>query len=283
MGRAWNDLHERCGVLDGVTGDLYAVIGDDYDERAARWLLAAIEREARSGRLVHIVSVPADPIYEVSARFSYQAEDGEVSQVAAKSRSQRYPLYPALEPADWGAEVEVTYSDGSRLSGAGHALFESRAAASLAARIFPGSAPLSLRGALGAEAQENRSVWRVREAVADASQQLRNCQRYRPAPGVCAVYQGGLDALGDQQVLAALFGDLTIAIEREANHSGPAFLGRNGVLSPTKHRGVSAVRYQRTDSSVAVVLNPWSDAPISPGLFRRPVWVLDGERFVLAT
>lgn len=188
MGRAWTDLRARCERVSGVTGDLYAVVGDTYDERAARWLLAAIEREARSSRLLDVVSVASEPIYEVTARFWFRAEDGEVSQIAAKSRSQRYPLYPARDPVDWGERIEVTYSDGTASVGLAYEVFEEPASASLAARIFRSTARLSLRGTLGASAQENRSVWRVREVVASAGQQLRNCQRYQPAPGICAIY-----------------------------------------------------------------------------------------------
>lgn len=281
MGQAWNDLRGRCARVQAATGDLYAVIGDDYDERAGRWLIATLEREGRPRHHVDVVAIPADPDYEIAVRLAYDTGDGRIEQICAKSQSGRYPVYPALEPVDWAAEVVVTHSDGTETSAAAHRVLETDAGARLAARVFPGTTRLELRGTLGADAHENRSVWRVREAIGDANRQLRNGQRCRPAPGVCAIYHGSLDALGDQQVLAALFGDLTIAIDLDPIRPGPAFLGRNGVLSPTKNRGVSAIRYQRSDDSTTVVVNPWADIAIEPGMFRQPVWVVDGDQVML--
>jgi hypothetical protein len=281
MGRAWNDLRARCDRVEEVTGDLYAVIGDDYDEGAARWLIATLEREAPTRRRIDVVTIPADPIYEVTVRFAYDSEDGRVEQICAKSRSGRYPAYPALEPADWAAEIVIAYPDGSQTCAAAHRVLETCSSARLAARVFPSARRLELRGTLGADAHQNRSVWRVRQSVGDANRQIRNGQRFRPAPGVCAIYHDGLDALGEQQVLAALFGDLTIPIDRDPIRQGPAFLGRNGVLSPNKNRGISAVRYQRAADNVTVVMNPWTDIPLDIALFQQPVWVLDGDQLVL--
>ena len=281
MGRAWNDLRARCARVEAVTGDLYAVIGDDYDERAARWLIATLEREAPTMRRIDVVTIPVDPVYEVTVRFAYDSDDGRVEQVCAKSQGGRYPAYPGLEPADWAAEIVIFHSDDTETSDAAHRVLETNANARLAARVFPSAARLELRGALAGDAHANRSVWRVREAIGDANRQLRNGQRCRRAPGVCAIYHDSLDALGEQQVLAALFGDFTIGIELDPIRPGPAFLGRNGVLSPNKNRGISAVRYQRAADSVTVVVNPWSDMPIDGTLFQEPVWVLDGDQLVL--
>lgn len=281
MGRAWNDLRARCARVQAATGDLYAVIGDDYDERAARWLIATLEREGLPRRHIDVVTVPADPIYEVTVSFAYDSEDGRIVQLCAKSRNGSYPVYPALDPADWTAEIGIVHSDGTQAIGAAYRVLETHASARLAARVFPSASRLELRGTLDADARENRSVWRVREAVGDANRQLRNGQRHRGAPGVCAIYHDGLDALGDQQVLAALFGDLTIAIDLDPVRQGPAFLGRNGVLAPNKNRGVSAVRYQRSANSVTVVLNPWADFAVDSRLFRQPVWVRDGDQLIL--
>lgn len=281
MGRAWDDLRARCAKVEATTGDLYAVIGDDYDEKAAKWLIGSLASEAASERRVDVVVVPGDPVYDVTVRFEYAAEDGLIVQACARSESGRYTVYPGLEPNDWGKEIQILHSDGSKSAAALYEVLEADADAKLAVRIFPSTTPLQLRSTIGAGARENRSVWRVRQEIRYTNRQLRNGQSYQAAPGVCAIYQDGLDALGEQQVLAALFGDLTVQVMPNPTQLGPAFLGRNGVLSPTKNRGVSAVRYERAATSVTVVVNPWAAHAIDAGLFRQPVWVLDGDRLVL--
>ena len=281
MGRAWDDLRARCAKVEAATGDLYAVIGDDYDEKAAKWLIGSLASEDASERRVDVVVVPADPVYDVTARFEYAAEDGPIVQTCARSESGRYTVYPGLEPNDWSKEVQILHSDGSKSASVLYEVLEADADAKLAVRIFPSTTPLQLRSTIGAGARENRSVWRVRQEIRYTNRQLRNGQSYRAAPGVCAIYHDGLDALGEQQVLAVLFGDLTIQVMPNPTQLGPAFLGRNGVLSPTKNRGVSAVRYERAATSVTVVVNPWAAHAIDAGIFRQPVWVLDGDRLIL--
>lgn len=281
MDRAWADLRARCARVEATTGDLYAVIGDDYDEKAAKWLIGSVASDAATERRVDVVVVPADPVYDATVRLEYATEEGLIVQSCARSESGRYTFYPGLEPNDWSKEVQILHSDGSKSAAALYDVLEADADAKLAVRIFPSATPLQLRSTIGAGARENRSVWRVRQEIRYTNRQLRNGQRYQAAAGVCAIYQDGLDALGEQQVLAALFGDLTIPVMRNPTQLGPAFLGRNGVLSPTKNRGVSAVRYERAATSVTIVVNPWAAHPIDARLFRQPAWVFDGDRLVL--
>ena len=93
-------------------------------------------------------------------------------------------------------------------------------------------------------------AFRLPREIHKANQQLRNGQNHVPGPRVCVIYHKGLEASDDRMFLAALFGDLTVPIDLNPTRMGTTFLGRNGILSVKQNRGISAVRYVRSDPDV---------------------------------
>jgi len=122
---------------------------------------------------------------------------------------------------------------------------------------------------------------RIRESIDEANDQLRSGQNCLPAPGICVIYHESLDATSGRMFLAAIFGDLTVPIELNPIQPGGPFLGRNGILAPTKNRGVSAVRYVTSGAVDAIALNPYAEYPVEAAMFRTPVWVADGASIAL--
>ena len=91
------------------------------------------------------------------------------------------------------------------------------------------------------------------------------------------IYHETLDFLSEHQVLAALFGDLAIPISTYGRSLGEPRFGGNGAWSSKKNRGVSALRYVRTNESITTVINPWAEHAIDPRAFSEPYWQVDGE------
>jgi hypothetical protein len=125
------------------------------------------------------------------------------------------------------------------------------------------------------------TVRRIREAIDEANDQLRSGQNCVPAPGICVIYHESLEATSGHMFLAALFGDLTVPIELGPIQPGEPFLGRNGILAPTKNRGVSAVRYVTSGTVDAIALNPYAEYRVEAAMFRAPVWVAEGASIAL--
>jgi hypothetical protein len=277
LDRAFDDLRARCLREEGLVGDLYVCVGASYDERAARWLIRHLRRGPRSDTAINILTVPTDPDFSRALHFQYESTAGDVSQSSVAAESGKYPFYPALEPRNWSNKVVFRTKDGMEEEGPELYDFLESDDSLLAVRLCPSQEPLTVHGAIGPGFHKNSTTARIRAEVKDSNSQLRNGQKYCPAPGVCVIYHESLDFAGDRHVVAALFGDLIASIGADGR-PGEAVHGRNGAWSARKNRGVSALRYIRTEQSVTTVINPWADVPIDVGLFRERVWKMENGR-----
>jgi hypothetical protein len=280
---AWNDLHERC-QKSRLTGTLYAFIGE-HDQRAAKAAfryVKRIHREVTEDGPNIIVMIPGDPDYNANVRVEYESRDGKHTvQVGPGSVSGQYQCFPSLEPANWSAVATLRASTGAETTARLHKILLSRISPPLVLRAFHSTEPLSL-SAGHSEARDNTSQSRIRRALADCNSQIRNGQRFNAAPGIAVIYQDFPDALGPEQLLAALFGDLTIEVLRDPARLGRAALAGNGALTRTDNRGISAVRYIRRNANADFVVNPHAEHALPWEHFADAAWVHDTDRYVLS-
>ena len=80
---------------------------------------------------------------------------------------------------------------------------------------------------------------------------------------------------GDVQVTAAAFGDLQIPV---GGTIADAVYGSGAAWTANKNRGVSALRYICSPDSATVVINPWADYQIDPGVFVEQPWTMINRR-----
>src|SRR4029077_1169155 len=186
-------------------------------------------------------------------------------------------FYPALEPKQWDDEIVIYSSRGANEVKQLYDVLEAIDEPAIAAQLFPSANALQLHGIIGSGFSENRSKTRIRAAVAESNAQLRNGQRHRPAPGICIIFHESLDFAGEDQVVAALLGDRVHQII-DGVTIGEGFFGRGGAWTASKNRGVSALRYVRTQDSVTTIVNPWAEYPVDFPLFEEPVLIVRDGR-----
>lgn len=275
MNRAFNDLRHRCSQQDGITGDLFVCVGDVYDQLASRWLVNEIRSRQSATKCVVVLAVPTDVLdYSRTVRFEYESTDGRVLQSSPTSDSGTYPFYPGYEPSHWGSRATLV-TDSSRHEGPElYDLLESPDAL-ISAALYPSDSPLTAHTCVVPAMTGNRTDVRIRKAIKYANSQLRNAQSRRPAPGLCIIYHETLDFAGDDQVAAAAFGDLQIPV---GGTMADAVYGAGGAWTERKNRGVSAIRYVRTDTSITNVINPWAEFPLDPQLFLERPWSMRERR-----
>jgi hypothetical protein len=279
---AWNDLRARCDKSH-LTGQLYACI-DVNDQRAAKAAFKHIERlhrEVVADGTNYIVMIPGDPAYGTNVRLEYEASDGRRTvQVGPASISGQYQCFPSLEPGNWSEVAALRNSNGVVVTAKLYTFLLSRVPPPLVLRLFHSTERLSLSAGHSAM-RNNTSQSRIRRAVADCNSQFRNGQRFAAAPGIAVIYQDFPDALGAEQFLAALFGDLTLEVIRDPPRLGRAALSGNGVLTRTDNRGISAVRYVRRNADAVLAVNHHAKFPLTWEHFAEAAWVHDADRYVL--
>lgn len=272
--RAWNVLCRRADKIRGM-GEGHILVGQTFDDKAAAQLIKCLGRELgrQSRASVRIVAVPVDPEVGRWARLSYSLPDGSlVEQVGPAALSGSYPSYPSCEP-HWSKPATLALSDGTTMQVPAFRLLNV-AAGKVALRLFDSETPFKISSASLYEATRNRSRERVREAIDEANDQIRNGQLYKTAPGIACIYQESMEALGGRTLLSALFGDLTVPIDRHSRKFGEAFFGRNGILSPDKNRGVSAVRYTGHGGKTTFVVNPWAAHSLKWEIFAEEAYLM---------
>jgi hypothetical protein len=282
---AWNDFRARIEKIHGATGTVYAMTSQTYTEAhgkiAARLVSELIQGPAPTSREVNeVIVIPPDPLPNALVTIRYESTAGEVIQVGPKTVSGRYHYYPSYEPRDWAQEVDIVCGADLLERRQIYDVFIGDSDGPIAVNYCRSNSPIWCT--LMSMGGRNTTAARLRLVVNDANDQLRSGQNAAPAPGICVIYHESLEATGGRMLLAALFGDLTIPIALNPIQPGTPFLGRNGILSATKNRAVSAVKYVSLGSEELIVLNPYARYPIESRIFRTSVWQESGGIFTLS-
>lgn len=279
---AWNDLHDRCAKAR-ANGRLYAAVGQ-FDPKAAKSVIKHVERihqELAQDGPNYVVMIPGDPAYGNNVRLEYDSRDGKRTvQVGPASASGKYTCYPSLEPRQWSATVTLRAATGAETTGPLFDLLLGKVSPLLAVQVFQATEQLSLGGG-HSEVRKNTSQDRIRRAVADCNRQIRNGQKFAQAPGLAVIHQDFPDALGPEQFVAAMFGDLAFEVNRDEPRVRRVVLTGNGVLTATDNRGVSAVRYVRRHADAVFVVNPHAEHALPWEHFAESAWVHDTDHYVL--
>jgi hypothetical protein len=279
---AWNDLHRRCEQSGDLIGTLHVLVGIGYDEKAGKNAIAHIRKicDESDAQSVQVVLIPREPDYSRSIKLVYRSTDGTaVVQRGPASTSNTFGFHPSYPPSSWADLVDVEVIGGERFSVEAYDALESNGEPLLVLVWERSAERLRILGGAG-PAQWNRSVDRVRRAIADASNQLKNGQQYRAVPGLIIIYQDDFSALGDEQFCAALFGDITYQISVSSSRVfGPPHFGANAVLQSGLNTSVSAVRYVRRGGAIALV-NPHARYPVDIDVIGEPVWVVERDAIV---
>jgi hypothetical protein len=284
----WNDFRSRIERFRDATGEVYAMTSETYSEAHGKVAARLVSQIAKSPPpssmgLKEAIILPPDPLpNNAIVQIRYESTEGEVTQIGPKSISGLYGYYPSYDPRDWSQQVEVVTLVGGKPDRRQlYDVLDADRAGPVSLAYYRSATPLRL-GTLMTSIGRNTTTDRIRSVIDDANEQLRSGQACVAAPGICVIYhEVSLEATGSNMFFAALFGDLTIPIALNPTKLGTPFLGRNGILSPSKNRGVSVVRYVTLGSTETIAINPYAAFPIQPDIFRAPVWVADGEALTL--
>ena len=219
---------------------MYATVSPSYTEADGKLAAHLLRKLANSpppsgSDVTEVILVPSDPVPDTTLTIRYASSEGPVIQIGPKSASGRYRYYPSYDPDDWAQEVELACAGEDPVRRQGYDVFEGDSDGPVALIYDRSESPLTLVSLMSAGGYSTTAA-RIREAIDEANDQLRSGQSCSPAPGICVIYHESLDATSGRMFLSALFGDLTIPIAlNPVRPGGEPFLGRNGILSPTKN------------------------------------------------
>ena len=272
-------------------GQAVATVADDVTQKDVKNALPLAERALRQLREDHdppartFVVIPQEPDYGRSVRIWVESEAGSEVLHCCRPRTGRYGRPLSAAPLRLGKPAVVVDEAGEREEvsplelGLGDDIFR------LALDLTLTDAPFRVvsthrRGG----AWESRMKQRIRNAVAEANQQLRSAAHVLPRPGLLVIVQSGLLFADNTVLLEALYGDHQVFIEREIVDET---LAGNGAWNENKNRSVSAVCYLQDPSTGTThppveprvtVYNQWARRPLRRGLLGGTEYVrnIDG-------
>ena len=261
LGTAWDELQPRLAAISGPCR-VDAQVSDAFNQRAAAIAVRILEKQLKhvADGDVFYVGIPADAIKRSLVTLEYTASSGTVRVFSPRSVSGMYGYPRWAAPANWSEELKIRDEQNVTQVRAYKALHATESCV-IMLRVQRQPTHRGLGGIMGAEAQNVKTVDRLRERIEDAASQLRNGQKYLRSPGVVTVYNDHLGA-DYSELFRACLGDITIAINLPSLESDPPFLGKNGVMRPDKNTTVSAVTYASRQFPPVSLLNPYAAVPI---------------------
>lgn len=281
IGKAFERLKQRFKDLQEFRIDAW--VSSSFDDSKAKSIRRLVYGEIRAGRASGApwyASVPAD-LSQQQQRAEIRWTDTRgrpVRMVTWKSAADVY-TYP-LESEPGGLTAEIRMDGGIAQTLPAYELLSVQLPAPVMLRVEPTSDRPGV-GSVGTDrAQEDTTVDRLRRVIDDANDQLKNGQRYEQVPGVVQIFFDHLGGAGQNDVLRACFGDLTIPIDATSRVAGEAFYGRNGILRADKNTAISAVTYRPRHYGTVSILNPWATYPVPLQWIDGTVHKVDGDRLV---
>lgn len=227
---------------------------------------ALAQPEAAAHKAVWVV-IPENPDYKQRVTFAMQTKDGPVWLVSSKSSTGGYGYPFHLEPEPWEQEVALHDQDGTvAVRNLDDIAEQERYRFALA--IYPDDKPFRLlsTGPAGL-ARESGNRKRIRDAMRDAVNQLKNGIRYREAPACVFIFQDDLMVPEEIEILSALLGDLVYRFKpRDFQHGELGFAG-GASWHASQNTSISAITYFRNKGIPTTVHNPYAARPLQPGVF----------------
>lgn len=277
--RLWDSLRERAKDVP-VTGTAHSYMSPNADEGAVKRVLELVRSklEASPGaRCVVALHGHSTPLNIVE--FSYTHDRENVRYIADQPFFGRFGIPFSVPPDSWDECVTIACPGDGRRSAP---LFQEATedAFLVALDIHPSADAfrvLSVTHAGGARLSTVQK--RLRKALRKANRQFKSALEVVPGPTLTALGDTGQvpDTIDGDDILAALFGDLTVPFAIGDEEVPPPFYGQNGIWHSQQHTSTSAVCWVRDGRPVLTVHNPWADAPLPKGLLPGEELEVDDE------
>jgi hypothetical protein len=261
MDFAWQELTKRLSKFSGRCR-VDAWVSPALREKHIKRAVGLLEYEVKSGLKEDeelFVAVPCGELEKgiVQLRWTMEGER-RVRLVSTRSQKGLYGCPSAFGPNRWSENLTIDDAGSSRELPAFKVL-DARGPAQICLHIGTADGLDRVLASLGnAEAQDVKTVAKLRDAIENANGQHKNAQLYRQLPCITVIYFDELDGGSADDLLRACLGDLTIAIDPQTTQIGKSFYGDNGVFRPEKNTATSAVIYRSRNRPSTSIVNPWA-------------------------
>lgn len=274
LGKALAKLEQRATNIS-LPGQAVAYVKGNLSDRDAKTVVALLKRGLRRfaegdapERIVALI--PDEPDYGKFVRFSFSTSKYQsVEFHSCVSTAEKYGTPGGMFPEPFAQAMSLRFSpDGEMKDAFTHQVITRHDDFRVAVVAEPSADPFNIMLAMPAGgAKRLNNPERIREAVADANNQLKNALQFKPAPCLLMVFHDGLDVPDEMIIKSALYGNLKYAFPKNNPAAGKLIADRDGAWNPDKNRSTSAVMYIRNDSKPIIVHNYRADRPFPPGVF----------------
>jgi hypothetical protein len=274
LGKALAKLEQRTANIL-LPGKAVAYVKGNLSDRDAKTVVALLKRGLRrfaeSDAPERIVAlIPDEPDYGKFVRFSFSTSEFKAVEFhSCVSTAEKYGTPNGMFPEPFAQAMSLRLSpNGDVKDSYSHQVIIRRDDFRVAIVAEPSADPFDIVLAMPAGgAKRLNNPERIREAVADANNQLKSVLQYKSAPCLLMVFHDGLDVPDEMIIKSALYGNLKYDFPKGDPAAGKLIADRDGAWNPDKNRSTSAVMYIRNDSKPIIVHNYWADRPFPPGVF----------------
>jgi hypothetical protein len=285
-------LHDALAELNSRTSELpltgmgIAYVAKPLSKRDAKVVVQLLKRGLRrfgdpDAPDKAVALIPSDPDRTKFVRFSILNRDRQkVEFHSCISTTGRYGTPDGMVPEPDSQIIQLRFSSGETEDLSADGVMERADDFRVAIVVHPNDQPFEIVTAISTGAARRlNNVERIREAVSDANNQLKNAIAYKAAPCLSMIFHDGLDVPDEAIIGSALYGNLKYAFSKEQPENGKLILDRDGAWNWTKNRTTSAVMYVRNNGEPLIIHNYWADRPLPAGLFscREIAVVLNGQ------
>ena len=274
---ALTELDRRAAGMAGtpVRGQAIAYIDGRLTPGEAKTVMRLAKRAAARFAAgdapdVVIALIPKDANPFSFVRFSISTKDHKkVEFHCCASARGKYGTPNGLVPEPHDQKIRLRFSSGTEKTLPAHQVVKWSDDFHVAVVIYPHDKPLKvLTATFTGPGNRLKNPERIREAVSDANNQLKNAVQYEPAPGVLLIFHDGLDVPDEVIIESALYGDLKYTGRKGTPNQGKLVLDGDGAWNRDKNRTTGAVVYVRNNGEPIVIHNYWARRPLPAGIFK---------------
>lgn len=266
--RLGDDLMRRAKGLSG-TGTAHAYISPTADAGSLKRVFDLVRHARdvlRAGRCVVTIHGTASPRPPVEFTFHHDSE--VIRYVSDEVSDGKFGIPYAVPPDSWTELVTVRHSDGKTREAPLYQV-ACEDAFLVALEISPSIDRFRVSMVTHAVGmQESKVKKRLRAHLRTANRQFKEARRSVDGPTLVVVGDTGQipDTIEQDDILEALFGDLTVPFPIGDEKAPPPFYGQNGIWREQQHTSTSAVCWVQDGQPILTVHNPWADTALPDGL-----------------